>query len=110
MGLADILSAERAAQDYKPNLGWRQYIAGGPGAGAAADVGRYRTASGEHEIPLGRPLSYYTSLWQQYLEGAPDYTNNWQKYQQENDSNYYTALQNARNGFSGREGGAQGLA
>jgi hypothetical protein len=40
MGLADILSA--AARDYKPNLGWHQYIAGGPGAGAAADVGRYK--------------------------------------------------------------------
>jgi hypothetical protein len=44
MGLADQLTAERSAWDYKPNLGWQKYLGGGPLAATVPEVGRYGTA------------------------------------------------------------------
>src|SRR5689334_6920103 len=39
--LADTLSAERSAQDYKSNLGWQQYLAGAPLSTAQLQSGMY---------------------------------------------------------------------
>lgn len=55
--LADTLSAERAANDYKANLGWQQYLAGAPLAGAGINAGLYSTATGGS----GNALNDYTN-------------------------------------------------
>ena len=55
--LADTLSAERAASDYKSNLAWQQYLTGAPLAGAQIQSGIYGTATGG----AGNALNNYTT-------------------------------------------------
>lgn len=61
--LADTLSAERAAGDYKSNLAYQQYLAQAPLNAAAANQGMYSTATGGQ----GNALNNLTQLsGQQY--------------------------------------------
>jgi len=61
--LADTLSAQRSASDYRSNLNWQQYLAGAPLAAAGAEGGAYGTATGGQ----GNALNNLTSLsGQQY--------------------------------------------
>jgi hypothetical protein len=61
--LADTLSAQRAASDYKSNLAYQQYLAGAPLNAAGAEASLYGTATGGQ----GNALNNLTSLsGQQY--------------------------------------------
>lgn len=61
--LADTLSAQRAASDYKSNLAWQQYLAQAPLNAASAEQGIYSTATGGQ----GNALNNLTNLsGQQY--------------------------------------------
>jgi len=61
--LADSLSAQRAASDYKSNLAWQQYLAQAPLAAAGAESPLYSTATGGQ----GNALNNLTNLsGQQY--------------------------------------------
>jgi len=61
--LADTLTAQRSAADYKSNLAWQQYLAQQPLQAAGAEGGAYSTATSGQ----GNALSNLTSLsGQQY--------------------------------------------
>lgn len=61
--LADTLTAQRSANDYKSNLAWQQYLAQQPLSAAGAEGGAYSTATGGQ----GNALSQLTNLsGQQY--------------------------------------------
>jgi len=61
--LADTLTAQRSANDYKSNLAWQQYLAGMPLQAAGAEAPAYSTATSGQ----GNALNNLTSLsGQQY--------------------------------------------
>jgi hypothetical protein len=75
--LADTLSAQRSASDYKSNLAWQQYLAGAPLSAASAEGGAYSTATGGQGNALnnltnlsGQQYGFYGGLLGSAMQGA----------------------------------------
>ena len=75
--MADTLTAERGAADYRSNLDYQKYLAAAPLAGAGAESGLYDTASRGWENALnnytelsGQKYGYYGGIIKAYIDAA----------------------------------------
>jgi hypothetical protein len=61
--LADTLSAQRAANDYRANLQWQQYLAGAPLSAAQLQSGIYGTAARGSSDALNAYTQAQNNVW-----------------------------------------------